>query len=119
MPFVTKPERFSSDIIIPGRVSDPHGFVTEHREIDLPGGLQMVHFSVTGLRQLASRYPQIGLVPEASFDEAVRVAAEAMAEAEQLRAQVAALEARQERIAGFAADGFKVQKVLGRPKEKE
>jgi hypothetical protein len=39
-------------------------------------------------------------------------------EAESLRLQVEALEARQERIAGFAADGFKVQKVMGRPAEK-
>lgn len=40
MAFVRKPDRFSSCVIVPGRVSDPHGFVTDHRELD---GLSLIH----------------------------------------------------------------------------
>jgi hypothetical protein len=116
VPFVSKPDRFSSDIIIPGRVSDPDGFVTEHREIDGIAGPIKIFFSVTGLRQLAEKYPQVGLTSVERLNEAYDRANSLEAERDELRARVEELEAREERIAGLSRDGFKVQKVMGRPK---
>lgn len=117
VPFVARPDRFSSDAIIAGRVTDPDGFVTEHRELEGVNGPIKLFFSVAGLRQIADRYPQVGLVRAEVLEQAEEEGDAFKREAEQLRARVFALEAKQERIAGFAADGFKVQKVIGRPKE--
>lgn len=114
--FVNKPDRFSQDVIVPGRVTDPNGFVTLHRSLDGLHGPIQVYFSVTGLRQIAEKHPQVGLV---SRDEAAAETARAntlQAELDQANARIAELEANAERIAGFARDGFKVQKVVGRPK---
>lgn len=119
MPFVAKPDRFSQDIIVPGRVTDPHGFVTEHREIDGLNGPIKVYFSVTGLRRLAERYPQVGLVPADRLKDVEDELHRLQDELEQTRDRALELEARTERIAGLSKDGFKVQKVMGRPKIKQ
>lgn len=114
--FVNKPDRFSQDVIVPGRVTDPNGFVTLHRSLDGLHGPIQVYFSVTGLRQIAEKHPQVGLVPA---DDVRRLHLEndaLRAELDQANARIAELEANAERIAGFARDGFKVQKVVGRPK---
>lgn len=119
MAFVTKPDRFGSDAIIQGRVADPHGFVTNHDAVDGLHGPITLYFSVTGLRQLAAKHPQVGLVLREEADAASAHANALQAEVDQLRARVAELEAREERIAGLSRDGFKVQRVMGRPtKEK-
>lgn len=117
MPFVRKPDRFSSDVIIPGRTSDPDGFVTEHRELDGIGGPIKVFFSVAGLRQLAKKYPQVELVPKADSDANFQLALDLKNKVLELEAERDELLAKQARIAGFAADGFKVQKMMGRPPE--
>jgi hypothetical protein len=119
VPFVSKPDRFSSDVIMPGRVSDPHGFVTEHRELDGLNGPIKVYFSVTGLRQIAERYPQVGLVSSDLLDKADAKLEQLAAEVAKLHARVEELEAREARIAGLSRDGFKVQKVMGRPPKEE
>jgi hypothetical protein len=116
VPFVSKPDRFSSDIIIPGRVSDPDGFVTEHREIDGIAGPIKIFFSVTGLRQLAQKYPQVGLVPAERLGDLEDELHRLQDEVDRLQHRNEELEAREERIAGLSRDGFKVQKVMGRPK---
>jgi hypothetical protein len=117
MAFVRKPDRHSSCVIIPGRTADPHGFVTEHRELDGIGGPIKVYFSVSGLRQLAERHPQVGLVPAHKLEDAHRRIEQLEAELDNLRDRAAELEAQQERIAGIVKDGFKVQKMMGRPKQ--
>lgn len=117
MAFVRKPDRFSSCVIVPGRVSDPHGFVTDHRELDGINGPIKVYFSVTGLRQIADKHPQVGLVRVEKLDDA-RAEAERLAEElEAAQDRITELEAAHDRIAGFVKDGFKVQKVMGRPKK--
>lgn len=113
--FVTKPDRFSSDIIIPGRVADPVGFVTENRVVEGLTGPITIYFSVTGLRNLAGRYEQIGLVPREDYARVEQEADEAREEIQRLRARLEELEAKQERIIGLSKDGFKVQKQMGRP----
>lgn len=118
MPFVTKLGRFSSDIIIPGRTSDPQGFVTEYREVEGVTGPLTIYFSVTGLRLLAQRYSQIGLVPAEVADANFQLALDLKNRVLELEAERDELLAKQERIAGLAQDGFKVQKVMGRPPEK-
>lgn len=117
MPFVRKPDRFSSDVIIPGRTSDPDGFVTEHRELDGIGGPIKVFFSVAGLRQLAKKYPQVGLVPATVAETLAAATTELHQRLADVTAERDELLAKQARIAGFAADGFKVQKMMGRPPE--
>jgi DNA-binding ferritin-like protein len=117
VPFVRKPDRFSSCVIVPGRTSDPEGFVTEHRELDGISGPIKVYFSVTGLRLLAERYPQVGLVPAEKLDAAKQRIEQLEADLDNIRERAAELETQQERIAGIVKEGFKVQKVMGRPKE--
>lgn len=118
MPHVAKPDKFSQDIIIPGRVSDPDGFITEHREIEGLTGPIKVYFSVNGLRHLASKYPVIGLVPATEValrDKQIADLESALTEANK---ELDALRAQTDRIAGFAAEGYRIQKIMGRPKEK-
>lgn len=115
MPFVSKPGRFDTDSIIPGRTSDPDGFVTENHEYETPWGPRVHHFSVAGLRQIADRYPQVGLVRAEAEQDAVRVAIRYKEEAEALRAERDELQAKLDRISGLTVDGFKVTKVQGRP----
>ena len=115
MPFARKPDRYSSCIIVPGRVSDPDGFITEQREIDGINGPIKIYFSIGGLRQMAEKYPEIGLVRRDSALAAVRRAKRLEAELTAANDRVAELEAQQERVAGFVRDGYKVQKVMGRP----
>lgn len=119
MAFVSKPDRFSSDVIIPGRTSDPDGFVTLHRELEGAQGPIKVYFSVAGLRQIAAAHPQVGLVSAGHAKDVEDELYRLQDELDRAQTRIAELEGRQERIAGFARDGFRVQKVQGRPPAKE
>lgn len=119
MPFVSKPDRFSSDAIVPGRVTDPNGFITENTVIEGIHGPIILYFSVSGLRQLADRYKQIGLVPRKAlelvkeeFDELEEEYNEAIRERDEAKAKL-------DRISGLQRDGFRVARVQGRPPKKE
>lgn len=90
--WVPKLDRFVSDIIIAGRTQDPQGFVTEHRSLDGLHGPIPVVFSVTGLRQLAKRHPQVGLVPKVDLDNALMQVHALEVERDQMRDQRDALE---------------------------
>lgn len=118
MPIVAKPDRFSSCIIIPGRMSDPDGFVTEHREIDGLMGPVKVYFSVAGLRQLAQRYPKVGLVPRDELIRAREYAERMDAQLEQANARIAELEAFKASVAGVTREDYQIRRPIGRPKEK-
>lgn len=115
MPFVSKPDRFSSDAIIPGRVSDPQGFVTEHTVIEGINGPVVLYFSVGGLQLLAERYPQIGLAPAAELDAKDEALTSALSEVMRLRLERDNLQGKLDRISGLQRDGFKVARVQGRP----
>lgn len=115
MSFVSKPDRFGSCAIIPGRVSDDDGFATENTIIEGLHGPITLYFSATGVRQLAQRYPQLALVPKGQLE----LAREHLASTETLLAEaVEALEAAEvqlDRISGLQREGFKVVRVMGRP----
>jgi hypothetical protein len=119
MPFVAKPDRFSSDAIIPGRVDDPLGWVTEHTTLEGINGPITLYFSVTGLRQLAEKYPQIGLVSAEELETLTKELACVALSLEQAEARADEAEAKLERISGLQRDGFKVARVQGRPPTKQ
>lgn len=118
MPFVDKPDRWSSDAIIPGRTVDPDGWVTEHTVIEGLHGPITLYFSVGGLRLLADRYPQVGLVSKAELTSRDHALAEALTAVQQLKLERDELKAKLERISGLQRDGFKVARVQGRPPTK-
>lgn len=118
MPFVDKPDRFSSDAIVPGRTSDPNGFVTEHTVIEGITGPVILYFSVSGIRQLAARYPQIALVPKSELDNMVARYGEVVSALDQVKAERDELREAHDRIAGLRRDGFTVQKKAGAPVKK-
>lgn len=118
LPFVSKPGRFDSDSIIPGRVSDDDGFVTENVEYDTPTGPRVHYFSVAGLRQLAGRYPQIGLVPRQLLTDAEQALDEALDALNTVAQERDEAVARLERINGLQRDGFKISRIQGRPAKK-
>jgi hypothetical protein len=117
--FVSKPDRFSSDIIMPGRVHDDDGFITENRVIEGLTGPITIYFSVAGLRQLAARYPQLELVRTSDAMAALDEAEALREEVQRLQARVEELEANEERIIGLRKAGFTVQRKMGAPKKKE
>lgn len=118
MPFVAKPDRFSSCIIIPGRMADPDGFVTEHREIDGLMGPIKVYFSVAGLRQLAQRYPKVGLVPRNALDSALATIAAGQQQVAAMQERIDELEAFKASVAGVTREDYQIRRPIGRPKEK-
>lgn len=118
MPIVSKPDRFSSCAIIPGRTADPEGFVTEHRDLEGLHGPITLYFSVTGLRQLADRYPRVGLVRAEQLGAAEEALDNALAEAARLKDYIAELERFKESVAGLTRHEYQIRKPMGRPKEK-
>lgn len=117
--FAAKPDRWSQDMIIAGRVSDPLGFVTENREIEGLNGPLKVWFSVTGLRQLAAKHRQVGLVPVGELDAMKSTNATLWARLAQAEAEVEELRQAAERISGLSKDGFQVTRRHGPTPKKE
>ncbi len=121
MQFVRKLPPFVGvgDAIIPGRVSDETGFVDTGVSFDGLRGPIPVYLSAEGIRQIARRYPQLGLVPESELAEIMEDSEAEHQELNLLRSRVGDLEAQLERIAGLSRDGFTVTKKTGRPPKKE
>lgn len=118
MQFVDKPDRFSSDVIVPGRVRDDIGFVRLDQVIDGVTGPIVPYLSATGLRLIADRYPQLGLVDAAEHD-ALQVEHESLKlDADELRAERDDLRAKLDRINGLRRDGFQISRTQGRPPRK-
>lgn len=111
--FTSKPDRFSSDLILAGRVSDEGGFIDLQNPLDMPSGFKQALLSITGLRQLAAKHPQIGLVPAEHLAAAEDRLAELEAEISRLQEVVTTHEEREARITGLAADGFTVTRRTG------
>lgn len=119
MQFVDKPDRFSSDMIVPGRVRDDIGFVRLDSVVDGVTGPIVPYLSTTGLRLIASRFPQLGLVDA----DRARDAESALAALQEIHEKVTAerdeLQAKLDRINGLRRDGFQISRVQGRPKKVE
>lgn len=118
MQFVRKPDRFGSDAIIPGRVADEDGFVDVQNTIDGLRGPVPIYLSVSGLRLIAERYPQVGLASRTAMSNAADLAEARWRQVQELEARNAELETQLERISGLAADGFTVVRKQGRPPKK-
>ena len=118
--FLRKPDRHSSDLIIPGKTTDDDGFIlTDVHELDMPTGIKQAVLSIGGLRRLAQLHPQIGLAPAGALAAAEDRVAELEAEISRLQEVVTAHEEREARITGLAADGFTVTRKTGPlPKQK-
>lgn len=123
MPLVRELPRFSQPghcIMFPGRRRDERGFFLFDTVIQGAHGDIQVGISGEGLRTIAQRYgAQFGLALREELrlaDERTREAEAALAEA---NARIEELEQFKERVAGLAADGFRVQRKLGRPTKKE
>lgn len=121
MPLMTKVSPFSApnyDVFSPARRSDERGIVMGAQ---LDGNQAYIPWiGLSTVRELALKHAdRVGLVEIERLEEAKDQRDTLAAEAASLRAQVAALEVKQERIIGLAGDGFRVVKAAGRPpKEK-
>lgn len=111
--FAAKPDRFSSDLIIPGRVQDGVGFIDLQNPIDTPQGFKQAVLSIEGLRQLSRRHPQIGLVPSEDLSAAYAESEELREQLAAARARIAELEGQLARITGVAREGFIIHKQRG------
>lgn len=108
-------DRFASDLIIPGRTSDPKGFIDLLSSVDGLRGPVAKVLSVTGLRDLAAKHPQIGLVTAETLEKAEAYSRELEDALLDANARVAELEEQAGKIAGLVKYGFVVKKVMGRP----
>jgi hypothetical protein len=121
MPFSEKVSPYVApnfDLFSPARRSDPLGVILG---APLDGGQSYTPWiGLSTVREIALKHAdKVGLVPVERLDDAEDEIGRWQNAAEQAQARVAELEATQDRIAGLARDGFKVQKVMGRPKAGE
>ena len=120
MPRVPELPRFSSPghcIMFPGRRRDERGFYLFETVLEGPaGGDTQIGISGEGLRTIAERHgEQFGIVKREEMEEWRTLALELKNRVLELEAENDELKDFKERIAGFAADGFKLQRKQGRP----
>lgn len=119
MPLVRELPRFSNPghcIMFPGRRRDERGFYLFDTVIDGPHGDIHVGISGEGLRTIAERHgAQFGIIQREKYDEALKLATDLKSRVLELEDKVAELESFKDRIAGVAADGFRIQRKAGRP----
>lgn len=114
--FVTRPTPHSAPgacVIVPGRRADERGFVDTGTELDGLRGPLHIYLSAEGIRLLAQRHSQLGLVDEATLRASEHRNAALQEQLTAARAEVEQLRASQDRIAGLARDGFIVHKQKG------
>lgn len=118
MPFLQRRNPFSEpsfDVFVPARRNDPLGII---EGVALEGNKRFVPWiGVSTIRELALKHADKTHLVDA--DE-LALAKQHLAATEELLAQaqhnIDQLEAQQARISGLARDGYKVQKIQGRPK---
>lgn len=123
MPLVRELPRFSNPghcIMFPGRRRDERGFYLFETVIDGPHGDIQVGISGEALRTIAERHgTRFGIVKREKYDKVVQRSLELKNRVLELEQENEALKEQQDRIAGLVADGFKVQRKMGRPAKKE
>jgi hypothetical protein len=117
MPYLEKRNHFSEpsfDVFVPARRQDPLGIV---EGVVLEGNKRFVPWiGLSSIRELALKYAEkTRLVDRAELDENRMALINAEERIERLISERDALEARLDRIAGLSKEGYKVQKVVGRP----
>lgn len=102
------------DVFAPARRSDDRGVILG---APLDGGQSYTPWiGLSTVRELALKHAdRVGLVEAERLADVEEAFSRAQREVKRLNDRVAELEAKQNRIAGLVADGFKVQKVMGRP----
>lgn len=102
------------DVFAPARRRDNRGVIIG---APLDGGQSYTPWiGLSTVRELALKHAdRVGLVEVERLEDAEEAFRRAQREVKRLNDRVAELEAKQNRIAGLVADGFKVQKVMGRP----
>lgn len=119
MQYQPKIDRFSADILIPGRRVDDRGWIVGDGVIEGLNGPLMRTVSIESIRQAAFRYDQVGLVDAEDYATAQREADEAREEVQRLRDEVEALHTKLDAIVGLRREGFVIQKRQGRPPAKK
>jgi hypothetical protein len=99
--------------MIPGRRSDEDGFYMFETQFDGLQGIITPHISAEGLRRLAQKFPEARLVPKESLEQANLELISTEVENQELREQLAELQAFKQNLAGVEAEGFRVAKKKG------
>jgi hypothetical protein len=119
MPLATKISPFNApnyDVFTPARRSDERGVVLG---APLDGSQAYVPWiGLTTVRELALKHAdRVGLVPVEELRDALTEATNWKIKFDEAQAALEEAQARNDRIAGLVAEGFKVQRVMGRPKK--
>ena len=119
MPLATRISPFQApnyDIFSPARRHDDRGIVVG---APLDGGQNYTPWiGLSTIRELALKHSAAtGLVTREELRHVAERADAAEYKLARAQKHIAELEARQDRIAGFASDGFRVVKAAGRPKK--
>lgn len=119
MYYTPKLDRFSSCLLIPGRVADDRGFIVGDGVIEGLRGDITPAISVEAIRNAAARYDQVGLVDREKLVESEGREAGLRAQLAELQAENEQLRTIQEHISGLRKAGFQVSKIKGRPAAKQ
>jgi hypothetical protein len=106
------------DVFTPARRSDARGVVLG---APLDGAQAYTPWiGLSTVRELALKFPdRVGLVERERLDEAQKLILSLKNTVLQLEADIDKLAAKNERIAGLVSDGFKVQRIQGRPPKED
>lgn len=106
------------DLFSPARRGDERGIILG---APLDGAQAYTPWiGLSTVRELALKHPdRVGLVEKERLDAAVTLALELKDKVLELEAERDELRTNLERVAGLSKAGFKVQRVMGRPKKKE
>jgi len=104
------------DVFTPARRSDARGVVLG---APLDGAQAYTPWiGLSTVRELALKHAdRVGLVERERLELALDERNDARAQLIQAQNRIAELEAKNERIAGLVSDGFKVQRIQGRPRK--
>ena len=119
MQYQPKVDRFSSDLLIPGKLTDERGWIVGDGVIEGLNGPIMRTVSIESIRQAAARYDQVGLVDAEDYALAQAEAEAAREEVQALREENEALQTKLDAIVGLRREGFVIQKRQGRPPVKK
>ena len=119
MQFQPKIDRFSADLLIPGKTTDERGWIVGDGVIEgMQGPIQRT-VSIDAIRQAAARYEQVGLVDVGDYHAALAEAEAAREEVLRLQEENEALQTKLDAIVGLRREGFVIQKRQGRPPVKK
>lgn len=117
MEFVSKMDRFGREVTV-NKQTDQEGYLLLAHDFDTLNGRQNLYISVSMLRQLAGRNPQLGLSPTDELESARDANAQLAHALAQEKARADEAEGKLDRVNGMAKAGYKVVRQQGRPPQK-